>query len=106
MSACCVGVFTLLWQDGHNRLTCRHTTDYVAIDVHKNHMYSFSQELGNSLKMVPARTETQQVHWLDFNKGILLLEMHGTNIKKKKIKETSCSAWNFQSKQPGIRHFN
>jgi hypothetical protein len=24
---------------------------------------------------------TQQVHWLDFNKGILLLEMHGTNIK-------------------------
>jgi hypothetical protein len=25
---------------------------------------------------------TQQVHWLDFNKGILLLEMHGTNIKK------------------------
>jgi hypothetical protein len=22
------------------------------------------------------------VHWLDFNKGILLLEMHGTNIKK------------------------
>jgi hypothetical protein len=21
------------------------------------------------------------VHWLDFNKGILILEMHGTNIK-------------------------
>jgi hypothetical protein len=29
---------------------------------------------------------TQQVHWLDFNKGILLLEMHGTNIKKKSNK--------------------
>jgi hypothetical protein len=42
----------------HNRLTCRHTTDYVAIDVHENHTYSFSQEMGNSLKMVPARTET------------------------------------------------
>jgi hypothetical protein len=27
---------------------------------------------------------TQQVHWLDFNKGILLLEMHGTNLKKMK----------------------
>jgi hypothetical protein len=26
------------------------------------------------------------VHWLDFNKGILLLEMHGTNIKKMKGK--------------------
>jgi hypothetical protein len=27
------------------------------------------------------------VHWLDFKKGILLLEMHGTNIKiKNKIK--------------------
>jgi hypothetical protein len=26
---------------------------------------------------------TQQVHWLDFNKGLLLLEMNGTNIKKK-----------------------
>jgi hypothetical protein len=38
----------------HNRLTCRHTTDCVAIDVHKNHTYNFSQELGNSLKMVPA----------------------------------------------------
>jgi hypothetical protein len=25
------------------------------------------------------------VHWLDFNKGILILEMHGTSIKKKKI---------------------
>jgi hypothetical protein len=24
------------------------------------------------------------VHWLDFNKGILTLEMHGTNIKIKK----------------------
>jgi hypothetical protein len=25
---------------------------------------------------------TQQVHWLDFNKGILLLEMHGTKKRK------------------------
>jgi hypothetical protein len=25
----------------------------------------------------------QQVHWLDFNKGILILEIHGTNIKIK-----------------------
>jgi hypothetical protein len=27
---------------------------------------------------------TSHVHWLDFNKGILILEMHGTNIKIKK----------------------
>jgi hypothetical protein len=25
---------------------------------------------------------TSDVHLLDFNKGILILEMHGTNIKK------------------------
>jgi hypothetical protein len=24
----------------------------------------------------------QQVHWLGFDKGLLLLEMHGTNINK------------------------
>jgi hypothetical protein len=30
---------------------------------------------------------TQQVHWLDLNKGILLLEMHGTKKKKKKKKK-------------------
>jgi hypothetical protein len=39
----------------HNRLICRHTIDYVTIEVHqKNHIYSFSQELGDSLRMVPA----------------------------------------------------
>ena len=39
----------------HNRLICRHTIDYVTIDVHtKNHIYNFSQVLGDSLKMVPA----------------------------------------------------
>jgi hypothetical protein len=37
----------------HNRLICHHTIDYVTIDVHKNHMYSFSQALGDSLMMVP-----------------------------------------------------
>jgi hypothetical protein len=54
------------------------------------YIYSFSQELRNSLKMVPAWTETcwsvycelililfrvdatSNVHWLDFNKGILI----------------------------------
>ena len=25
---------------------------------------------------------TSNVHWLDFNKRILILEMHGTNTKK------------------------
>jgi hypothetical protein len=41
---CCVGVYTL-W---------RPDEDYVTIDVHtKNHIYSFSQVLGDSLKMVP-----------------------------------------------------
>jgi hypothetical protein len=29
---------------------------------------------------------TQQVHWLDFNKGILLLEMHGAKKKINRIK--------------------
>ena len=39
----------------HNRLICCHTIDYVTTDVHtKNHIYSFSQALGDSLKMVPA----------------------------------------------------
>jgi len=39
----------------HNRLICRHTTDYVTIDMHtKNNINSFSQALGDSLKMVPA----------------------------------------------------
>jgi hypothetical protein len=37
---------------------------------------------------------TQQVHWLDFNKGILLLEMHGTNIKKKYNHIYSDTKWN------------
>jgi hypothetical protein len=38
----------------HNRLICHHTIDYVTIDVHKkNHIYSFSQALGDSLMMVP-----------------------------------------------------
>jgi hypothetical protein len=37
----------------HNRLICRHTIDYVTIDVHKNHIYSFSQGLEDSLMMVP-----------------------------------------------------
>ena len=38
----------------HNRLICRHTINYVTIDVHtKKHIYSFSQVLGDSLKMVP-----------------------------------------------------
>jgi hypothetical protein len=27
---------------------------------------------------------TSNVHWLDFNKRVLMLEMHGTNIKKRK----------------------
>jgi hypothetical protein len=39
----------------HNMLICRYTIDYVTIDVHtKNHIYSFSQALGDSLKIVPA----------------------------------------------------
>ena len=39
----------------HNRLIRRHTIDYVTIDVHtKNQINSFSQALGDSLKMVPA----------------------------------------------------
>jgi len=40
----------------HKRLICPHTIDYVTIDVHtkKNHIYSFSQALGDTLKMVPA----------------------------------------------------
>jgi len=39
----------------HNRLICRHIIDYFTIDVHtKNHINSFSQALGDSLKMVPA----------------------------------------------------
>jgi len=39
----------------HDYRICGHTIDYVTIDVHtKNHIYSFSQALGDSLKMVPA----------------------------------------------------
>jgi tRNA(Ile2) C34 agmatinyltransferase TiaS len=38
----------------HNRLICRHTIDYVTIDVHKKpYVYSFNQALGDSLMMVP-----------------------------------------------------
>jgi hypothetical protein len=69
----------------------------------KNHIYSLSQALGDSLKMVTAWTETcwsvycdfnfnfikvdatSNVRQLDFNKRVLILEMHGTNIKKKII---------------------
>jgi hypothetical protein len=64
----------------------------------QNHIYSFNQALGDSLMMVPAWTETcwsfivtltlfrvdatSNVHQVDFNKRILILKMHGTNIKK------------------------
>jgi len=42
--------------------------DYVTIDVHtKNHIYSFSEVLGDSLKMVPAWTETCWSVYCDFN---------------------------------------
>ena len=37
---------------------------------------------------------TSDVHSLDFNKGILILEMHGTNIKKKKT-ILSVLVWDF-----------
>jgi len=33
----------------------------------KNHIYSFSQALGDSLKMVPAWTETHWSVYCDFN---------------------------------------
>jgi hypothetical protein len=37
------------------------------------------------LILILIRVDATSVHWLDFNKGILLLEMHGTNIKKDTI---------------------
>jgi hypothetical protein len=55
--SCCAGMCTVWRQDEDWSTMCtlwRHTIDYVTIGVHKNHIYSFNQALGDYLMMVPA----------------------------------------------------
>jgi hypothetical protein len=53
--------------------------DVVTIDVHKNHIHSFSQELGESLKMVPAWTETCWSVYCDFIVTLILFRFDATS---------------------------
>jgi hypothetical protein len=82
-------------------LICRHTIDYVTIDVHKTIYIVLTKHWGTPwwwflrepkhvgifiVTLILFRVDiTSNVHLLDFNKRILILKMHGANIKKKMV---------------------